>query len=105
VISMQKTAKVPHLFPTKQRTLQQVLALLNKRIYWIDFWVNFRLRPWLPGMESRAKFGKEIIAEAHRRPKWVHIIVRKLCSGSAQARLRYAHAQLRLKQQLLTSGD
>jgi len=29
----------------------------------------------------------------------------RLCSGSAQALLRYAHPQLRLKQQLLTSAD
>jgi hypothetical protein len=29
----------------------------------------------------------------------------RLCSGSTQALIRYAHSQLRLKQQLLTSAD
>jgi hypothetical protein len=97
--------------------------------------------------DSRAKFGKETIAGAQRRPQWAphysaqadsgraqdtqallrlgsgsaQALLRlaqacsgllRLCSGSAQAqlrhahrRLRYAHPQLRLKQQLLTSAD
>ena len=83
--------------------------------------------------DSRAKFGKETVAGAHRRPKWVPHYGAQADSGSAQAllrlaqallrlaqallrlaqallrhahpRLRYAHPQLRLKQQLLTSAD
>jgi hypothetical protein len=74
--------------------------------------------------DSRAKFGKETIAGAHRRLKWVpcdgaqaNAVLRmlRLCSGLlrlaqarlrlAQAQLRYSHPQLRLKQQLLTSRD
>jgi len=65
------------------------------------------------------KFGKETVAGAHRRPKWVPHYGAQADSGSAQAllrlaqallwhahpRLRYAHPQLRLKQQLLTSAD
>jgi hypothetical protein len=39
-------------------------------------------------MDYPAKFGKETVAEAHRRPKLV-------THFSAQARLRYAHPQLR----------
>jgi hypothetical protein len=33
------------------------------------------------------------------------VMVLRLCSGSGQALIRYAHPQLRLKQQLLTSRD
>jgi hypothetical protein len=68
--------------------------------------------------DSRARFGKETVAGAHRRPKWApHYgaqadsgrandaqdaqAVLRLCSGM----LRHAHPQLRLKQQLLTSAD
>jgi len=69
--------------------------------------------------DSRAKFGKETVAGAQRRPKWVPYYgsqadseraqdaqaLLRFCLGSAQAplrhdhpRLRYTHPQLRLKQ-------
>jgi hypothetical protein len=73
--------------------------------------------------DSRAKFGKEIIAEVDRRPKWVphygaqadsgsaQALLRlcsgsaqallRLCSGSAQALLRLCSGSLRLAQALL----
>jgi hypothetical protein len=51
--------------------------------------------------DSRAKFGKESIAKAHKRPEWVPNYNRQV----AQALLRHAHPRLRLKQQLLTSAD
>jgi hypothetical protein len=42
-------------------------------------------------MDYPAKFGKETVAEAHRRPK----LVTHFSAQDAQARLRYAHPQLR----------
>jgi hypothetical protein len=49
--------------------------------------------------DSRAKFCKETVAGAHRRPKWVPHYgpqacsdLLRLCSGSAQALLRLAQA-------------
>ena len=62
-----------------------------------------RSRNGFPG-----KIGKEAIAEAYRRPKWVPHYGAQADSGraqNAQALLGYAHAQLGLKQLLLTSGD
>jgi hypothetical protein len=56
--------------------------------------------------DSRAKFGKETVAETHRRPKWVPHYGAQAAQALiryAHPRLRYAHPQLRLKQQLLTS--
>jgi hypothetical protein len=72
-----------------------------------------------PGREaetdSRAKFGKETIARPYRRPKWDPYYGAQADSGRSQdtqallslysGMLRHAQAQLRLKQQLLTSGD
>jgi hypothetical protein len=55
--------------------------------------------------DSRAKFGKETVAGAHRRPKRVHIYSAQADSGRAQdtqpllrhaqALIRYAHPRLR----------
>jgi hypothetical protein len=63
-------------------------------------------------MDSQAKFGKETVAGAYWRPKWVPHYGAQADSGRAQALLRhaqallrYTHPQLRLKQQLLTSAD
>jgi len=68
-------------------------------------------------MDSQAKFDKETVVGAHRRPKWVLYYGAQADSGRAQdaqsllrlaqARsglLRHTHPQLRLKQQLLTSA-
>jgi hypothetical protein len=72
--------------------------------------------------DPRPKFGEETMAEHTGGQNGFHIMVHKLTqsvlrmlrlySGSAQALLRhaqalirYAHPQLRLKQQLLTFGD
>ena len=57
---------------------------------------------------SRARFGMETVAGAHRRPKWVPHYGAQAdsgCAQDAQARLMRALPQLRLKQQLLTSAD
>lgn len=50
--------------------------------------------------DSRAKLGEETVAGAHRRPKWVPYY----SPQDAQALHRYAHPQLKLKQQQLTLG-
>ena len=42
-------------------------------------------------MDSRAKFGKETIAGAQRRPKWFHIMMRRLTQGVLRI-LRLAQA-------------
>jgi hypothetical protein len=55
--------------------------------------------------DSWVKFGKETIAGAHRRPKWVPRYGVQADSGSAQALLRHAQALLRLCSSMLTLGS
>ena len=62
-------------------------------------------------MDFLARFRKETVAGAHRRPKVgskADSGRAQACSGSAQAahpQFRLAHPRLRLKQQLLMSAD
>jgi hypothetical protein len=77
--------------------------------------VTYYLNRGIQGARTdfQVKFGKETVAGVHKRPKWVPHYSVQADSGRGQdaqallryAHLRYAHPQLRLKQQLLTSAD
>ncbi len=64
-------------------------------------------------MDCRAKFDKETVARAHRKPKWLPHQSAPTDSGcthdnqdvhDAQALLRHTYSRLRLKLQLLAFG-
>ena len=77
------------------------------RVPWVNYEAELRVTCYLTGgiqgpkTDSRAKFGKETIAGAHRRPKWALYYSALADSGRAQD----AQALLRLCSGMLALGS